>query len=297
MEIVRKKTERTGVSGSILKAIALIMAISFTVTSCDNNALITNRGELLAEVGDKKLYKSDLDHLLRIVGPDDDTSKVIKPAIENWVRDQAFLLEAEKKFEDTPSIDRKVEKYRAALLRHELESRLVIEKLDTAITAVQKRRFHEYNTEQFIAPELHLKARLVKLPEGRGNIWEVRNQIYDLDLSEKEVEEKVDEAQGLWIMNPSKWYSYREFSILTNKEISVENIIPGYEFSYVSENRRFFLKVVEVVEEGEPLPLQRVEDYVRQLILMERRNELTSRIRNDLYQREMRNNNIKIHYQ
>ncbi len=244
MEIVGKKSEGTGISGSVLIAFALILAISFTYTACDKNAQITNRGELLAEVGDKKLYKSDFDHLLRIIGPDDDTSKVIKPAIENWVRDQAFLLEAEKKFDGTSSIDRKVEKYRAALLRHELESRLVTENLDTAVTAVQKRRFHENNIEQFLAPEPHLKARLVKLPEGAGNIWGVRNQVFDLDLSDSEVQEKVDEAQGQWIMDPSKWYSYREFSLMTNKEIGAENIIPGYEFSYVSENRRFFLKVV-----------------------------------------------------
>jgi len=294
MEIGSKGTMKNFFEGNIFAGWILLLLLGFT--ACENDSPLTNRGELLAEVADKKLYKADLDYLIRTIGPDADTTQILKPVIENWVRDQAFLLEAEKQFDESPSIDRKVDAYRASLLRHELESRLLSERLDTAVTAAQKSRFYSDNPEQFIASELHIKARVVGLPSNTDGIWGVRNQIYDLEKSDEDLQELVAENGGIWVINPDEWYVYQQLASTIEKEIDSENIIPGYEFSYVGGDIRFFMKVTDVVSKGEVLPQQKVEPIIRQLVLMQRRNEMTKKLRNELYEREIRNNNVKIYF-
>ncbi len=91
----------------------------------------SNRGERVARVNNNYLYTSDLDG---IIGPgtgDSDSAVIIKRYIENWVRQQVYLEEAEKYLsDDQTDFHRKVEDYRNSLIRMNLNLKTILFRLN-----------------------------------------------------------------------------------------------------------------------------------------------------------------------
>lgn len=283
------------------KKLHISVVIFFTMvvgffSSCEMEEKLADRGALLAEVADKKLYENDLSFLFQNPNFDGDSAKTISSYISRWVREQAILVEAEKNVVDTEDINRKVSDYREALLSYTYEKKRLDQKVDTAILRMEVEAFYEEQPDQFLASKMQIQLRLVAFDPGRNNIWPLRNEVYNRDISERELEEIVELNEGEWILNPYFWYSFDVVDDVTENRLNQDNITAGYEFSYNEDGNRYFLKVLEVVEEGEPMPFMMVEDKIRQLIHIQRRNELLSTIRNEAYEKQMRNQQVKIHF-
>lgn len=275
----------------------LLIFIGVGVISCNGNYPTEQRGEVLAQVGEKTLYTSDIEFLIQRATNESDSVQIIKSYVENWARDQALLIEAEKNLNNNPSIERKVEDYRSSLMRHNYTSQIVNEKLDTSLTRADIKRFYDNNSEQFVAPELFVKCRFIGIPSNQNNVWKIRNAIFDLEQSIEDLEELIRINEGQWIVEPGKWFYFSDIENILGESIARENIIEGFEFSLNEGENRIFLKVIEVVPAGDLLPFDLVTEKIRQLVLLERKKQLLNKIRNDLYEKEVRNNNIKINIQ
>lgn len=288
---------QTFVSLNSLIPAALVLSTCFFFWGCEIQLASEDRGQLLAEVGDKQLYYKDLKYIFTNIGLESDSAMLVKSYIESWVRDESFALEARRSLSDDPGIERKVEKYRSSLLRHEFESRILNERLDTSITQREIESFYRNNPDQFVSPQFYFKIRLAGFPANHSHIWRLRNQLYDLETEHDTIEDLLDSNEGHWLINPTRWITLGELNSVLNNQVSRENIIPGFELTYVSSDYRYFLKITDVVNEGDILPKNLVENKVRQLIILNRRNQLLSSLRNEVYEREMRNNNVKIYFQ
>lgn len=280
-----------------LISLGLVISAVFFLSACDSQLISEDRGELLAEVGESRLYFKDLKYIFSTIGPGQDSSILIKSYIESWVRDQAFALEAGRNLSDDPGIERKVETYRNSLVRHEFESRILNERLDTAINQRELVAFYRDNPDQFVSPQLYFRTRLAGFPANHSHVWRLRNQLYDPETKNEAIEDLLDSNDGHWLINPNSWITIGELNSVINNQVSRENIIPGFELTYLNNDYRYFLKVTEVVNEGDILPKEMVENKIRQLIILNRRNQLLAGLRNEVYEREMRNNNVKIYFQ
>ncbi|TVQ50495.1 MAG: hypothetical protein EA362_02205 [Saprospirales bacterium] len=275
----------------------LIFLVSLLFTSCKIENVSEDRGELLAEAGDRKLFEKDISFLFNGPKSAADSTRLIKSFINSWLRDQIMTIEAEKTANQDANIDRLVQNYRDALIRMDYEQNLVSNNLDTLILKNQIEAFYENNQEQFLSSSMLIRSRFVSFDASRSNIWPLRNEVFKTDISDRDLEEIVELNEGEWLANPYIWYNFQEFNNLTDNQLNRNNIIPGFEFSYTVEGQRYFIKVLNVVNEGEIMPIEIVEDKIRQLILLERRNQKISEIRNELFERNIRNQQIKIHYQ
>ena len=283
--------------GKIFSLTFIALILTLFVSSCIQNVNTENKGLLLAEAGDKNLYEKDVSFLFSGPESPDDSSRIIKSFINNWLRDQVMTIEAEKNLEADAEINRMVQNYKDALLRMQYEQRLVTEVLDTLIFEQDIDRFYENNSEQFLSSSMLIKLRFVGFHANRSNIWPLRNEVFRTNISNIELEEIVELNEGEWMLNPYLWYNFQEFNNLAENQLNRDNIVPGFEFSYTVEGQRYFIKILEVVSEGDIIPLEIVEDKVRQLIFLERRNKKIAEIRNEVFERNMRNQQIKIHYQ
>lgn len=276
---------------------ALYFLFSLAVLiSCTDGENHLERGALLAEVGSKKLYEKDIEYIFNDPGFEGDSNTVISSYINSWVRDQSLIIDAEKNVESTAEIDRMVEDYRAALLKHSYENQRISQEIDTSILKMEMENFYNDQPEQFLSSGFFVRLRLAGFEENRSNIWPLRNEVYNENLPDRDLEEIVDLNEGEWILNPYFWYSYDVVNDVTDNRLNKENIIPGFEFSYNSDGNRYFLKIIDTVNEGEALPYQMVEDKIKKLILIERRKELVKDLRNEVYENKMRNQQVKIHY-
>ncbi len=281
----------------VIQLILLAILAGLMFSSCNIENEQEDRGELLAEAGDRKLFEKDIAFLFNGPKSAADSQRVIKSFINSWLRDQIMTIEAEKTAKENSDVDRLVQNYRDALIRMEYEQNLVSNNLDTLILKNQIEAFYDNNQQQFLSASKLVRARFVSFDASRSNIWPLRNEVFKTDISDRDLEEIVELNEGEWIINPYVWYNFQEINILTDNQLNRNNIIPGYEFSYNDQGKRYFIKVLNVVNEGEVMPLEMVEDKVKQLILLERRNQKISEIRNELFERNIRNQQIKIHYQ
>jgi hypothetical protein len=274
-----------------------IVLSSLFLIACSNNDIVENRGEILAEAGDRILYEKDVAFLFNSPQSAEDSSRIIKSFINSWLRDQIMTIEAEKNLTLSTEKERLIQNYRDALLRMEYEKNLVSQHLDTLVLNQHLESFYENNPEQFISSSMLVKVRFVGFEANRSNIWPLRNEVFKSDIADRELEEIVELNEGEWVLNPYLWFKFQEINNLADNQLNRNNIVPGYEFSYTSDGQRYFIKVLDVVNGGEIMPLEIVEDKVRQLIFLERKNNKIVEIRNEVFERNIRNQQIKIHYQ
>ena len=113
--------------------------------------------KVLAEVGGERLY---LHELTPIFTPDmtaEDSIKVQKSYVDQWVKKQLKVQEAEEMFRSSQEdIDRLVEEYRNSLLTHKVDQYYVDKELDTLFTDKQIADYYLNHKSEFVLDKIIL---------------------------------------------------------------------------------------------------------------------------------------------
>ena len=108
---------------------------------------------ILAEVGNRKLYKSKIKDLFSSNIDSLEKQILIKGFVSNWIREQLLIIEAESKMADSLDIDELVDTYRSSLILDYYENKLVSQLLDTVITEQQLKDYYNTSKKEFILLE------------------------------------------------------------------------------------------------------------------------------------------------
>ncbi len=252
---------------------------------------------LLAQVFNYKLYYSDIKELIQGYENERDSIQQVRSLTEHWVRDRLILVEAEKKFPKEANMEQLLEDYRQSLLRHFFEQKTLEEQLDTVITEADLLTYYEANKE------LH------RLQSGilRGYYFKI-----------KRPESKKDNILKLWKGFPQKnrdeILSYTLANGLTNWSDSSEwhemkmvtqlfpegTLSPGAIRSNQSVMREdrdyiYLLYPLEVYQENDVAPLDRIREHAARFILHQRELELLEKIKKEIYDRDIQDERVKIY--
>ena len=251
--------------------------------------------QLLAKVYNKTLYLSELEGIVPEGSPPNDSVLMVTAYAQRWVRDQLLMYEAERNIPKDLNIDQLVRDYRASLVRFNFEEQIISEQLDSTVSETELREYYENNTDQFQLESTILKCQLVKLPPNAPQ--NEMNKLWNSRKSSDEAKLRAFAKQWapLALLDTDKWYKLEEVAALLPKgTLTSDNVSSRREGTLSDGDFRYYYRVLETVKGKETAPFEYIKAQASKVILHKRKLQLLERWKEDLYQQELRRENIQI---
>lgn len=262
---------------------------------CGDSATSPEGDKLLAQVYNKNLYLSELEGIVPEGVTKEDSVLMVNAYVQRWIHEQLLMYEAERNIPKDLDIDELVRDYRASLVRFNFEEKIIAEKLDSIISEAELKDFYENNKDQFQLESTILKCLLLKLP-SRAPQSEINKLWYSRNPSD---ENRLNAYARQWaafaLLDREKWYKLEEVAALLPKgTLTSDNVGSRREGTLSDGDFRYYYRVLDVVQGKTTAPFDYVKEQASKVILHKRKQELLEKWKEELYQKELRRENVKI---
>ena len=270
----------------LLNIIAAIIIVLPTLSSCRAISSFLKGGEVVAEVGSEKLYRSDLDAIMPKGISQEDSVYLAKQYINTWAAELVFLGIAEEQLSKTEKdVTKELEDYRKSLLKYRYEQLYVNERLDTAVTDELVEEYYNSHQEKFILARPLVKARFLSISDESPAKDQIRKR-----MSSNEVEDLV-EADSL------AYSSAYKFTTWSDEWVDVTVLAREFPLDYesmLSQVRNRWIEKVDtlgvarlayisdMMKKGEVAPIEYSAPVIRDIIISTRKQTLISTLEQDL---------------
>ena len=262
------------------------------LSQCKNNMDVEAEDVLLAQVGNRSLYLSEMKDLFPDNSSKADSNNILITFVDKWVRETILLNEAEKYIANAIDIDKLVDDYRESLLIHNYEEQLVKERLDTTITIAEKEEFYNQNKEAYRLVSPIIRVRYAKMPAKQTDIKTFKSLWIKQD-----VDAMIDFCQKYQLdhsFNDANWITFANLEIKLPQDLfSLNQIKSKKSLDKEYDGVQYFVKVLEYKDENKIAPLPYIEDKIAKVILYNRKINLLTTIKEKLYERELEFKRIK----
>ncbi|MBK9734966.1 MAG: hypothetical protein IPO92_08365 [Saprospiraceae bacterium] len=264
-----------------------ILLISFLLLcsfGCKEGFLFNRnpKDPLIVKVGDRSLFKSQLDGIIGEGTSLADSAAITDGFIQNWIRENLMINEAEKNVAADINLDKLVDDYRSSLLVYNYEKRLVDQKLDTIVSYSEKLKFYNENKNQYILSHPILKCVVAKIPSKAPGFSTIRKAMEKSDLTETMYLFK--EKASFHFIDTAKWLTVEDLNALVpSGMIENERMEKGRVFQKKEKDSEYFVKIIRYYDENKIPPFEYIEDKITKVILSDRKIQLLKQFRQNLY--------------
>lgn len=273
------------------------MCIGILISGCDglfkSEPLVAKDDVLLAAIGDRRMYLSEIDEMINASTSADSLNQV-NTYIESWLKQNVLLNEAEAKFPDNVDIDKMVDDYRSSLLLYNYRQKLIEEALDTSISREQESEYYNSNMEQYLLQTPICKGRIAQVPDNAPKLekfyrsWKKSDSTAVFSYLEKHATSSIDQLD--------KWISVDQFlSMLPKGLFQEKDLMKKGDLQKHKDTYEYFIKIYDVVDKSEIAPLDYVRENIRKVIIHKRKQELLENIEQDLYEDYLTANKIRVY--
>ena len=221
---------------------------------------------------------------------------IVSSFIQRWVRDNVLMHEAERNIPQDLNIDALVRDYRSSLIRLNFEKNMVDILMDTLVTNAEMMAYYEKNKEQFHLSTTILRCYLVKVPKDIEQLDELK-RLWPGKTEEgyKGLLEFASRYANVYMLEDSTWYKMDDIALqLPKGSITSGNLSVNKDITMEDSESRYFFRVKEVIRANELAPMSYVEEQISKVILHERKIKLLKEKKEEMYERELRKNNVKV---
>jgi hypothetical protein len=275
--------------------VSLLFIAVVLLWNCNNSSGNKAEDVLLAKVYNKNLYLSALDGALPEGLSKEDSALMVAAYVQRWTRDQLLMYEAERNIPSDVDIDELVRSYRASLVRFNFEEKIIAEKLDSTVTETELQRFYESNKDQFQLESMILKCLLLKIPSSEpaneiNKLWNSRNS-----ADEAKLKTMARQKATLALLEPDKWYKLEEVAAFLPKgTLTSDNIGSRREGTLNDGDFRYYYRVLDTAQGKSTAPFDYIKEQATKIILLKRKQDLLEKWKEELYQKELKRENIQI---
>ena len=264
-----------------------VVALIFSLLSCEGLFKKDNGKTPLARVGDTYLYEEDISSLLTDNMSKQDSASFVTNYINNWATKQLLLSKAKINLpeEKLAEFERLVANYRTDLYTRAYKEALVLQSEDTTISSSELRGFYEVQKENFRLKEKLVKLRFIELPKQFLNKAEVterlkrfnRDDIVYLDSIGVQFK-KLNFNDSLWI--PASRV-IEEVPPLDND--NEDRYLKKSQFFELEDAMGVYLaKVTDVRSLNDIAPLSYIEPTIRQVLLNRRKLDYIRKLETEI---------------
>lgn len=270
----------------------------FFFTSCEN--LNNGNNETpIARVYDDYLYPSSITELIPSGLSDEDSMRITRRIVEEWVRDRLLLKQAELTLpEQMKNVERQVDEYRTSLLIFKYKQSLLNQNLDSLIDESEIEKYYRENSSNYVLESDIVQLTWVKIPVSAPDIYQVRRwSRSDNEDYQESLREYCNKYAESFTANDTSWYHFIE--ILDRIPLKIDN--PS---RYLNYNRNieardsswyYFIHIKDRRKEGELKPLSMVRDNIHSVLLNKRKLEFIQDLENTVYKEGLSRNQVEIY--
>ena len=281
------------------KVSILLCSLLVLLVSCDAIRNFVHDGDVVAKVGQHKLYLTDLqDYIPNDIAPED-SSRLAEQYIRSWAAEQLYLdMASEQLSKSEKDVSKELEAYKSSLLRYRYEQRYVNERLDTTVTRNDIEDYYDAHNDLFVLDIPILKARFLDIMEDSPNYETIRRR-----MSSNKYED-IAEADSLAYSSALRYVDWsdrwidavtlaREFgtdygtmlSKMSGQFIEMREDRGDVKVAYILDTRRA----------GTLAPLEYCEDRIRDIIISTRKQKLLTTLERDLLENALSKENFIIY--
>jgi hypothetical protein len=252
----------------------------------------------LAVVFNKTLFLSDLEGMVPTGTSADDSILIVRAFVDRWVREAVLLNEAELNIPKDFNVDKLVRDYRASLIKTNYEQILVGQLLDSVVSGTELKEFYEKYKDQFQLNQPILRCYFMKVPKGAPDLKNLRSLWSNISKAGniEALKSYCTTLEGMCKLEESTWYDAGIIAeVMPLGWLTSDNVGKKEAFVQSDDFFIYFFKPLEVIAAKELPPYNYVEDKARRLILHQRKQKLLERKKEEMYEREMRRNNIQVY--
>jgi hypothetical protein len=268
------------------------LLLSLFACSEDNTAV---ENPLLARVHQKELRLSDLEGMFGTNATAEDSTLVIRAFVNRWSRDAALQWEAERNLPPDMNIDRLVRDYRSSLVSSHYEEVLVVTRLDSIISREELEGYYDKHKSQYQLERPIVRCLFIRVPypledeESLQQLWN-NGRVTDTTALNDYCQRFAEVA----LLESDAWYSLDDISgQLPEDVLTATNVKNKGEFSMREGSYRYYFRLLEVKPRLEIAPLSYVEKQARKVIIHNRKRKVLEEAREEIFDRELRRNNIE----
>lgn len=269
-----------------LYIIAIFTVVLPALSSCRAISSFLSHDEIVAQVGQEKLYRSDIDMVVPKGLAPEDSTRLAARYIKSWASEHVYLKIAEEQLSKSEKdVSRELEDYRRSLLKYRYEQLYVNERLDTAVTSDQVEEYYLANQEKFVLNKPIVKARYLNIDNDSPSLKQIRKRMSSQDAND------LVEADSLAFSSALK------FTTWENRWIDMTVLAREYAMDYdavLAKMNKCWIESVdtvgymrlayisEMVQKGRVAPMEFCYDRIKDIIISERKQALISSLEQDL---------------
>ncbi len=255
--------------------------------------------KLIAEVGNRKLYLSEISAVIPNNLVSDDSTIMADEYIRKWIRQELMLKKAEDNLSgDLKNVTRELEEYRKSLIIFRYKNELMAQRMDTAVSNSEIMEYYLEHSDNFKLNRNIVKAVFLKIPVEFANPEELK------EMSSNTEQENINElrdyclryAKGFDIFT-DRWVDLeRVLNSMPTKIEDPEQYLKKNQFIEFNDSSYFYLVAIhDYMLRNEQAPEEYVREDIKSLILNRRKIDFLKELENNVFREGMNNNSFKIY--
>ncbi|MBQ6940109.1 MAG: hypothetical protein IJN51_02265 [Alistipes sp.] len=267
----------------------VLLAAATMLVACSGGGAFSGGSadkRVIATVDDKELMLGEILENMPLNYSGADSTTFVRMYTDNWVLDQLKLARADEVLSSHEDIDRLVEGYRQSLIMRQLDQYYVDKELDTEVTERQIMSHYRTNSSQFVLDHDKVRGVIVRVSEDFRNRTALSDAMRSISVDDMQELTAFAEKHSLQVTDlTAEWVTFSDFLsyLPTVRTRSYNNFLNKNKVqSMRADDVVFYFVIVDVVREGELIPLECVEEDIRRMLYAERSAEIIRRYEKEL---------------
>jgi hypothetical protein len=253
----------------------------------------------VAKVGENYLYLSDLEGVVPKGTSEEDSVKMVKLLIENWVKQELLLQKAAFNLGDLyDEISKDVENYRKSKIIYAYEKEVVNQLLDTVISENEIKAYYESNKSNFELKDYIIQCLYLKIANNSPDIKLVQEWIKSDDPIDRAKFDEYCYKYGVkFFLNEEEWLYFDDIIKEMHLELfNVKDFLEKNKFiEKQDDNFIYLLKISNYVLKDDISPLSLQKKNIKNIIINQRKIELIKKMHKDIYQEALEKGKFEIY--
>ena len=269
-----------------LNILIIISLVLPAISSCRAISSFLANDEVVAQVGQEKLYRGDIDKVIPRGMEPEDSIRLARQYINSWASDRVFIKIAEQQLSKSEKdVTSELEDYRKSLLKYRYEQLYVNERRATAVSQEHIEEYYHVHQDKFILERPIVKARFLNIASDSPSLEPIRKKMSSMEAAD------LIEADSLAFSSALK------FTTWSDGWIDVAELAKEYVMDYsdmLSRMNRGWIEAVdttgqmkltfvsELMPKGVAAPLEFCEEKIKDIIVSARKQALIMNLEQDL---------------
>ena len=250
----------------------------FCIFSACQPSTVKEETDILVEVEGLTLTRSEVEKVIPQGSTPADSLLMAENYIKKWITDILIYEVAEHNLgKDEKEVNRLVEEYRRALLRHRYLEGMVHSKLSAEIRENDRRSYYQEHIQKFILDRHLIKGLFIKVPVDAPGLENVRKWYKSDKLDAVENIEKYSiQNASIYDYFYDRWVDFDE---------ALAKIPTDSSYCY-------FLNIAEHLLAGNVAPYEYAEPQIEEEMINKRKVEFLRNFEEELYRDAVRKGNV-----